>query len=232
LRSDTIDRFGPPLAVAVAVTVSLATLTIAGVEPLANLADEPFEIAILSAVPVLATFVGCLIWGARSRTTEAVAVRARDADPYANANPDSVTLSNLDNKRCPDCAELVKDGAAICRFCGHRFWGTTSGAERTSRRLGLGLLVAVVGAAGVVYVLRSTALSDAESSWCRANVPAVAAMADSLSLDPPADFPAWAEWGEVVSSGLLGELWNSDSFTPISDRPNRDRACRAAFEVR
>ena len=32
--------------------------------------------------------------------------------------------------------------------------------------------------------------------------------------------------------GVLGDLWDSDSFTPISDRPDRDRACRAAFEVR
>jgi hypothetical protein len=32
-------------------------------------------------------------------------------------------------KRCPDCAELVRNEAAVCRFCGHRFAVVSGGAR-------------------------------------------------------------------------------------------------------
>ena len=181
MKSNTIDRFGPALAVAVAVAACLATLTIAGVEPLATLADEPFETALLSAVPVIATFVGCLIWAARSRTTAAVVMRYEDAGLADTANPDSSIVASSDDKRCPDCAELVKDAAVTCRFCGHRFGGTIVRPAKRAPRLGLGLFVAVIGAAGLGLFLRSMTLWDAEFGVVgRANAPAVAAMADAL----------------------------------------------------
>lgn len=31
------------------------------------------------------------------------------------------SITNRDQKKCPDCAELVKVDANVCRFCGHRF---------------------------------------------------------------------------------------------------------------
>jgi hypothetical protein len=37
------------------------------------------------------------------------------------ARTGTATVSSAENKKCPQCAELVKVDARICRFCQHKF---------------------------------------------------------------------------------------------------------------
>ena len=51
-----------------------------------------------------------------------------------------------DEKRCPDCAEIIKTEAAVCKHCGRRFTADEMGAHRGSLpRVRWGCLAAVVG---------------------------------------------------------------------------------------
>jgi hypothetical protein len=76
-------------------------------------------------------------------------------------------------------------------------------------------------------------LTDAELVWCKANLSAVAASAESLRLPPPDANQSWSAWAAVLIAGeqlFHGSQW--DAMTIERDRPNRDRACRAAYESR
>ena len=92
------------------------------------------------------------------------------------------------------------------------------------RRVAFGLLVAlVVGGCG--------GLSDAEAIWCKANLRAVVTSATSLGLATPSGRDSWEDWALLVRYDQHApNPW--DAWTPAGDRPNRDRACRAAYESR
>lgn len=53
-----------------------------------------------------------------------------------------------DEKKCPDCAEIIKKDAAVCKHCGHKFSAEEVAAARSqmrnSKAIGWGALVAVV----------------------------------------------------------------------------------------
>jgi hypothetical protein len=73
-------------------------------------------------------------------------------------------------------------------------------------------------------------VSDAELVWCQSNADKVAAAAKTLGMPVPETAKSWDEWAAVVSYPGLKGLW--DGATIESDRPNRDRACKAAYESR
>jgi basic membrane lipoprotein Med (substrate-binding protein (PBP1-ABC) superfamily) len=76
-------------------------------------------------------------------------------------------------------------------------------------------------------------LTDAETVWCKANVDAVAASATSLGLPSPAGDGSWNEWATAIEAAQslatvrVDNPW--DALTAAGDRPNRDRACAAAY---
>jgi hypothetical protein len=93
--------------------------------------------------------------------------------------------------------------------------------------------LAALTLSSVVMACGAGPLSDAETVWCKANLPSVAASADALGLPPPDGESSWAHWAVVLVAGeqmLGGSQW--DAMTIERDRPNRDRACRAAYSAR
>lgn len=38
-----------------------------------------------------------------------------------SARSGTQTVANAENKQCPQCAEMVKAAAQVCRFCQHKF---------------------------------------------------------------------------------------------------------------
>lgn len=56
-------------------------------------------------------------------------------------DPDTKTLAvpNSDTKKCPECAEIVKADARICRFCRHEFNAGSSISPSPRGRLPLAL---------------------------------------------------------------------------------------------
>jgi hypothetical protein len=70
---------------------------------------------------------------------------------------------------CPACAEIVKEAAAVCRFCGHDFTGRAAKQRRRSRRwiiAGAVTVLAVLVAA--VAVLARNPAEQAEQQTRRA----------------------------------------------------------------
>lgn len=58
---------------------------------------------------------------------------------------------SVERAPCPDCGELIVDGAKVCRFCGRGrgrrslLWGDTrDGVQRLSNILACGLIAAVL----------------------------------------------------------------------------------------
>lgn len=65
------------------------------------------------------TFIGwviALIW-ALKKDEQRVIIN----NDELNHNNSINEASGLENKKCPDCAELIKIEAKVCRFCGLRF---------------------------------------------------------------------------------------------------------------
>ena len=93
-------------------------------------------------------------------------------------------------------------------------------------------MVLAVAATVIGYLAMTGAngLSDAESVWCEDHADVVGRHADQLGLAPPETADSWTEWGELVMFGGLSGGWNA--LTIEADRPNRDRACRSAFQSR
>ena len=231
----TLLRYGPQLAVAVTVGLCLAWLARAGAPPLSDLGQSPGGIVALTVAPIVVALVGTWVWPARFRGPIAVSAPAVGEGMTSVAQDSTPELGVLSrDKICPRCAESVKGAAQACRFCGYEFTAAAATKRATPPPMRAKAILGVAIAIGIFVaaflVLRSGALTDAESSWCRTHVSAVAASATSLQLDAPSNYESWTKWGEVVGSGLLGDMW--DTFTEHADRGNRDRACRSAFELR
>jgi hypothetical protein len=96
----------------------------------------------------------------------------------------------------------------------------------SARRIVLIVLIATtLGACG------GGGLSDAEMAWCPSHAREVANAAEDLHLPPPSTGDgSWQRWADYVDSGVLGNGWTS--MTLVAERPNRDRACKAAFAAR
>lgn len=65
------------------------------------------------------TFIGwvlALIW-ALKKDEQTVVIKSDDANQPNSSNE----ASGLENKKCPDCAEIIKIEAKVCRYCGLRF---------------------------------------------------------------------------------------------------------------
>jgi hypothetical protein len=149
-------------------------------------------------------------------------------------------------KTCPQCAEEVKAGARICRFCSYSFepveaaaaspakvvptsgsTGASAGpTAKTSRSMLPFILVGLVLAAvvgGFAFVQRnpSPALSDAASIWCR-NGDHLVAMNDAA-----------ARLGIDIGDVYLAGHYLDTGQTP-SDKLKDEfaRTCNAAFGSR
>ncbi len=93
-----------------------------------------------------------------------------------------------------------------------------------------GRVAALAAVMALVPVLGAcTGVSDAELVWCQSHADKVAAAADRLGLPNPGS-TTWDEWAVMVSLPKVKGLW--DGLTTVNDRPNRDRACKAAYESR
>lgn len=249
MNRETVDRYGPPLLAAAGLGIALAILGASGVEPLSEVYRAGLlGLVLLASAPIVVVGLASLAWALLLRPKGVG--RAEPAGPDIGIDtPSTAPLAISDDgveaapssKTCPQCAEEVKAAALVCRFCGHTFDASASGrdpsvnsGQRALSSTKGGRLVLVMGAVGLLtagYLLVGRLpLADAEDSWCQANVELVALMADSLSLPPPSGHSSWDEWGLIVGSGLLKGMW--DGFTTADDRPNRDRACRAAYQLR
>jgi hypothetical protein len=105
------------------------------------------------------------------------------------------------------------------------------------RPMGVGiqrrLCIAALAGGSVLMSCAPGSLSDAELVWCQGHLAAVASSGDSLGLPPPEGSDSWEDWAAVLVAGeqmLGGTQW--DAMTVDRDRPNRDRACRAAYGSR
>lgn len=72
------------------------------------------------------SFVGWWLFGAL------LFIVALPAALLIKADPKSIERSQLaqgDSKKCPQCAEIVKAEANVCRFCGHSFANTPAASH-------------------------------------------------------------------------------------------------------
>ncbi|MES0135602.1 hypothetical protein NKJ88_11700 [Mesorhizobium sp. M0016] len=72
------------------------------------------------------TFVLLLVWGVyrlqrKFKRDERARIEALWRDQRNDIEPGSKSSGPVLEKKCPDCAEMVKADARICRFCRHEF---------------------------------------------------------------------------------------------------------------
>ena len=128
-------------------------------------------------------------------------------------------------------------GALACRFYGYRFAARDSDQRRLPGRIRLAVLGGAAAISVVAAVVGYTALvglplSDAERLWCEQQALEVGRQAEGLGLPKPRYFDSWEEWGLLVETGFLAASWDNPATTHPDDRRHRDRACRAAYQLR
>lgn len=91
-----------------------------------------------------------------------------------------------EEKLCPQCAETVKSGAKVCRYCGHKFEGdesaasaiAVSGTSKTKK----GCLIAVAVLVGLIVL--GAILGDPDASDHSGDESAAAAKEDEVLASP------------------------------------------------
>lgn len=147
--------------------------------PVASHASPDYDLIVAITSSVLA---GALLiaWLASRRTSP-----NPERVPLYSSSPSTLTAgAATEDKKCPDCAEVVRAEARVCRFCGHQWTpNRRAGRRPNSQAIGLGLAALFIVAAVVFFIRHTTGLPpECRRLLARANDYRVAAGASADEL--------------------------------------------------
>lgn len=117
---------------------------------------------------------------------------------------------NDDERTCPECAETIKKGAAVCKHCGHRFRSAdhadgprTTGEKKVAKYSRIGCVVVVIG---LIALIATCDLPENETSSNNA-----VEAGDADAADQPLDSAGQALLVQMGRDAVKARLKDPDS---------------------